>query len=175
MGEFYSVTMTTPPDSWRHTCLMTSHSLRFSFIDLAGSERAADVSDTSRQTRMEGAEINTSLLAVSTVSIVNSVYYLPFFTGSVTEILWFTFHWTLPLFSISSDCNTQPFLSLISISHIPLSVIHFTEPCKSSYMSVTLWRSRDWEERWLKCVPRLKSFLRERYFWRIMLVKFATC
>ena len=37
---------------------------RFSFIDLAGSERAADVTDTDKQTRVEGAEINQSLLAV---------------------------------------------------------------------------------------------------------------
>ena len=38
---------------------------RISFIDLAGSERASDVTDTDRQTRLEGAEINQSLLAVS--------------------------------------------------------------------------------------------------------------
>lgn len=37
---------------------------RMSFIDLAGSERASDVTDTDKQTRMEGAEINQSLLAV---------------------------------------------------------------------------------------------------------------
>ena len=37
---------------------------RFSFIDLAGCERAADVTDTDKQTRVEGAEINQSLLAV---------------------------------------------------------------------------------------------------------------
>ena len=36
-----------------------------SFIDLAGSERASDVTDTDKQTRLEGAEINQSLLAVS--------------------------------------------------------------------------------------------------------------
>lgn len=35
------------------------------FIDLAGSERAADITDKDRQTRVEGAEINQSLLAVS--------------------------------------------------------------------------------------------------------------
>ena len=38
---------------------------RISFIDLAGSERASDSTDTDKQTRMEGAEINQSLLAVS--------------------------------------------------------------------------------------------------------------
>ncbi|GAB1288405.1 Kinesin-like protein KIF24 [Apodemus speciosus] len=36
---------------------------RISFIDLAGSERAADARDSDRQTKMEGAEINQSLLA----------------------------------------------------------------------------------------------------------------
>ena len=37
---------------------------RLTFIDLAGSERASDAVNADRQTRMEGADINQSLLAV---------------------------------------------------------------------------------------------------------------
>ncbi|XP_078265900.1 kinesin-like protein KIF24 [Rhinoraja longicauda] len=37
---------------------------RISFIDLAGSERAADAKDSDKQTKLEGAEINQSLLAL---------------------------------------------------------------------------------------------------------------
>lgn len=44
---------------------------KFSLIDLAGNERGADTSSADRQTRLEGAEINKSLLAlkVSTLKI----------------------------------------------------------------------------------------------------------
>lgn len=35
------------------------------FVDLAGSERASDAKERDKRRRMEGAEINQSLLAVS--------------------------------------------------------------------------------------------------------------
>lgn len=37
---------------------------KLSLVDLAGNERGADMCDADRQTRMEGAEINKSLLAL---------------------------------------------------------------------------------------------------------------
>ena len=37
---------------------------KLTFIDLAGSERGADVVDQNKQTRFDGAEINKSLLAL---------------------------------------------------------------------------------------------------------------
>lgn len=37
---------------------------KFSLVDLAGNERGADTSSADRQTRLEGAEINKSLLAL---------------------------------------------------------------------------------------------------------------
>ena len=56
------------------TCLVFSCVVRISFIDLAGSERACDMGDPDRQTRMEGAEINQSLLAVSVLCVLVPVH-----------------------------------------------------------------------------------------------------
>ena len=38
--------------------------VKFSFIDLAGCERGADTIDQNKQTKIDGAEINKSLLAL---------------------------------------------------------------------------------------------------------------
>uniref|UniRef100_A0A8C5I4A5 Kinesin-like protein n=1 Tax=Gouania willdenowi TaxID=441366 RepID=A0A8C5I4A5_GOUWI len=42
---------------------------KFSLVDLAGNERGADTSSADRQTRLEGAEINKSLLALKIATI----------------------------------------------------------------------------------------------------------
>ncbi|XP_070541797.1 kinesin-like protein KIF24 [Ptychodera flava] len=62
---------------------------RFSFIDLAGSERAADTNDPDRITRIEGAEINTSLLALKECirAIDQEQRHTPFRQSKLTHIL----------------------------------------------------------------------------------------
>ena len=66
---------------------------KLSFIDLAGSERGADVTNSSKQTRLEGAEINTSLLALKEVirSLVyrksNPTGHTPFRGSKLTQVL----------------------------------------------------------------------------------------
>jgi kinesin family protein 2/24 len=61
------------------------------FIDLAGSERGADTSSASRATRLEGAEINTSLLALKEViralATGGSMKHIPFRGSKLTQVL----------------------------------------------------------------------------------------
>ncbi|NWU39081.1 KIF24 protein, partial [Hylia prasina] len=62
---------------------------RISFIDLAGSERAADARDTDRQTKMEGAEINQSLLALKECirALDQEHMHTPFRQSKLTQVL----------------------------------------------------------------------------------------
>lgn len=62
---------------------------KLSFIDLAGSERGADTHHASKQTRLEGAEINTSLLALKEVirSLERKQGHTPFRGSKLTQVL----------------------------------------------------------------------------------------
>lgn len=62
---------------------------KMSFIDLAGSEWGADIKDTNRQTRMEGAEINKSLLALKECirALDREATHVPFRGSKLTEVL----------------------------------------------------------------------------------------
>eukprot|EP00041_Stephanoeca_diplocostata_P036379 m.1325256 g.1325256 ORF g.1325256 m.1325256 type:complete len:767 (-) comp24853_c0_seq26:4199-6499(-) len=62
---------------------------KFSLIDLAGNERGADTSSANRQTRMEGAEINKSLLALKECIRALSMKskHTPYRASKLTQVL----------------------------------------------------------------------------------------
>jgi kinesin family protein 2/24 len=62
---------------------------KISFIDLAGSERGADHADESKQTRMDGAEINKSLLALKECirALDQNKNHTPFRGSKLTMVL----------------------------------------------------------------------------------------
>lgn len=60
-----------------------------SFIDLAGSERGADTNDAGKQRRMDGAEINKSLLALKECirALDQDSKHTPFRGSKLTQVL----------------------------------------------------------------------------------------
>ena len=69
---------------------MDGHAVgKLSLVDLAGSERAADASSKDRQTRIEGAEINKSLLCLKECirSLDSGSSHTPFRGSKLTKVL----------------------------------------------------------------------------------------
>ena len=80
-----------PPPTRRRASSRRTEFSRLTFIDLAGSERGADTYTSSKETRMEGAEINTSLLALKEViralATGDSMAHVPFRGSKLTQVL----------------------------------------------------------------------------------------
>lgn len=105
---------------------------KVSFIDLAGSERGADTLDTDRQTRMDGAEINKSLLALKECirALDQQLDHTPFRGSKLTQVLKDSF--------IGSNCRT---VMIANVSPCSQSVEHSLNTLRYAYRVKELRRA----------------------------------
>ncbi|KAF4657698.1 Kinesin-like protein kif24 [Perkinsus chesapeaki] len=97
---------------------------KLSFIDLAGSERGADVVDQDRQTRLDGAEINKSLLALKECirALDQQADHTPFRGSKLTQVLKDSF--------VGSNCST---VMIANISPSAACVEHTLNTLRYAY------------------------------------------
>jgi len=105
---------------------------KISFIDLAGSERGADTLDTDRQTRMDGAEINKSLLALKECirALDQQLDHTPFRGSKLTQVLKDSF--------VGSNCRT---VMIANVSPCSCAVEHSLNTLRYAYRVKELRRS----------------------------------
>eukprot|EP00747_Dinoflagellata_sp_TGD_P108419 gnl/TRDRNA2_/TRDRNA2_170404_c0_seq1.p1 gnl/TRDRNA2_/TRDRNA2_170404_c0~~gnl/TRDRNA2_/TRDRNA2_170404_c0_seq1.p1 ORF type:complete len:684 (-),score=133.09 gnl/TRDRNA2_/TRDRNA2_170404_c0_seq1:92-2143(-) len=105
---------------------------KISFIDLAGSERGADTLDTDRQTRMDGAEINKSLLALKECirALDQQLDHTPFRGSKLTQVLKDSF--------VGSYCRT---VMIANVSPCGCAVEHSLNTLRYAYRVKELRRS----------------------------------
>jgi kinesin family protein 2/24 len=97
MGERTTSTTSSNVDSSRSHAILQiyfkdsadKNQGKLAFIDLAGSERASDAMDQTKQTRFDGAEINKSLLALKECirALDHDQKHLPFRGSKLTMVL----------------------------------------------------------------------------------------
>lgn len=97
---------------------------KISFIDLAGSERGADTMEVDRQTRMDGAEINKSLLALKECirALDQQLDHTPFRGSKLTQVLKDSF--------IGSNCRT---VMIANVSPCGCAVEHSLNTLRYAY------------------------------------------
>merc|ERR1719183_2170074 len=97
---------------------------KISFIDLAGSERGADTLDIDRQTRMDGAEINKSLLALKECirALDQQLDHTPFRGSKLTQVLKDSF--------IGGNCRT---VMIANVSPCASTVEHSLNTLRYAY------------------------------------------
>jgi len=105
---------------------------KISFIDLAGSERGADTLDIDRQTRMDGAEINKSLLALKECirALDQQLDHTPFRGSKLTQVLKDSF--------VGSNCRT---VMIANVSPCSGTVEHSLNTLRYAYRVKELRRS----------------------------------
>jgi kinesin family protein 2/24 len=106
---------------------------KLSFIDLAGSERGADTIEQDKQTRIDGAEINKSLLALKECirALDQQLDHTPFRGSKLTQVLKDSF--------VGRNCMT---LMIANISPSSGSVEHTLNTLRYAYRVKELRGSR---------------------------------
>lgn len=104
----------------------TTHG-KITFIDLAGSERAQDISDNNKQTRIDGAEINKSLLALKECirALDQNKSHTPFRGSKLTMVLRDSF--------VGGNCKTLMVANIspsLSCSENTLNTLRYADRVK---------------------------------------------